>query len=69
MDGLAREQEQIQMGFLTHYAVNDPPKLEDELQAFREKAGFTLSREDALSLAMETVEKMKRLKAGTQIGG
>lgn len=56
------------MGFLTHYAVNNPPALNDEMQAFREKAGLTLSGEEAVAQAMATVEGMKRLKPGTPDG-
>jgi hypothetical protein len=64
-DDLARESEQLRLGFLMHYAMNNPPALNDEMQSFRERAGFTLSRDESLALAMETVEKMKRLKSGS----
>lgn len=63
MDALVTEHHQLRGAFLAAQAFHAPPSLNDEMHAFRERAGLTLSREEATANAEATLDGLRRAQA------
>lgn len=60
MDALVAEHNQIRGAFLANKAYHAPEALTDDLNDFRERAGLTADRDEALARAEQTLRGLQQ---------